>query len=168
MEYHRIPHGSKWIHAENNTMVKVKEVGTCKLNMHVDRALILHDVLYAPEIWQNLVFVLVILRLGYSLNFHANGVNIYCGTIYVDCGFMLDGFMVLNINYGVPYSTINSSSFSLITSNDANIDVMMQTLIWIRPTYQAGRARISLGDSDNFQAWVPSIPNFGLLGRAIG
>ena len=34
LEYCWIPYGNRWIYVENNTRINVKEVGTCKLNIH--------------------------------------------------------------------------------------------------------------------------------------
>ena len=50
VEFRQIPYGSKWLYMENNSKVEVKGVGTCKLSMRGGRTLILHDVLFAPDI----------------------------------------------------------------------------------------------------------------------
>ena len=50
VEFRRIPYGSKWLYVGNNSRVEVKGVGTCKLSMRGGRTLILHDILFAPDI----------------------------------------------------------------------------------------------------------------------
>ena len=70
----------------------------CKLKLHKECTIFLHDVLYALNIRRNLVFVLVLLSLGFNLNFHDSVMELYLGTTYFDFKFILDGFMVLDIN----------------------------------------------------------------------
>ena len=67
MEFHRISKGSRCIYMENNASVAVLGIGTCKLELRGGRTLYLHDILYAPEVRQNLVSVLVLLDLGFVL-----------------------------------------------------------------------------------------------------
>ena len=67
MEFRRIPHGAKWIYVGNNAKVTVQGIGTCKLVLQGGRTLLLHDVLYAPQICQNLIFMLVLLKLGFNM-----------------------------------------------------------------------------------------------------
>ena len=50
MEYHRIPVGSRDIKVGNEASVEVLGIGTYKLELRGGRTLLLHDVLYAPEI----------------------------------------------------------------------------------------------------------------------
>jgi Zinc knuckle len=50
VDFRRIPQGSKCLYVENNSRVPVKGIGTCKLDMRDGRTLLLHDVLFAPEI----------------------------------------------------------------------------------------------------------------------
>ena len=69
VEYHRIPTGSKWIYVRNNSAVEVKGIGTCKLDLLGGRTLFLHDVLFAPKIKRNLIFVVSLVGLGYCLHF---------------------------------------------------------------------------------------------------
>ena len=45
--------------------VAVQGIGTCKLVLRGGRTLLLHDVLYAPQICQNLILVLVLLKLSF-------------------------------------------------------------------------------------------------------
>lgn len=50
MEFQQILHRANWIYMGNNSKVKVKGIGTYKLDMHGDQTLYLHDVFYAPTI----------------------------------------------------------------------------------------------------------------------
>ena len=50
IEYHRIPVGSRDIKVGNEASMEVLGIGTCKLELCGGRTLLLHDVLYAPEI----------------------------------------------------------------------------------------------------------------------
>ena len=69
-----------------------------KLELCRGRTLFLHDVLYAPDIRRNLVSMLVLLNLGFNLNFHDSVMDLYLGSTYYGSGFILNGFMVLNID----------------------------------------------------------------------
>ena len=61
VEFQRISPGSRWIYVGNNSRVDVKGVGTCKLEMRRGHTLFLHNVLYAPNIRWNLVYVLALI-----------------------------------------------------------------------------------------------------------
>ena len=61
----------------NNFRVEAKGIGTCKLTLRGIRILLLLDVLYALEIRRNLVYVPVLLELGYNLNFHGVCLEIF-------------------------------------------------------------------------------------------
>jgi hypothetical protein len=50
VNFRRISQGSKWLYVGNNSRLPVKGIGTCKLDMRDDRTLLLHDILFAPEI----------------------------------------------------------------------------------------------------------------------
>ncbi len=76
-----------WIYVGNSFKVEVKGIGTCKLVMRKGHTLLLHDVLFAVEIHQILVFILVLIKLGFALNFHELGVQLFQGL----------SFMVLDI-----------------------------------------------------------------------
>ena len=52
---------------ENNTFVAMIGIGTYKLELQGGRILYLHDVFYAIEIRQNLVYVLVLLEISFVL-----------------------------------------------------------------------------------------------------
>ena len=60
----------------NNTSADVLGIGTYKLVMRRGRTLYLHDVLYASEVRRNLVFVVVLLQLGFKIIFEKDCVNV--------------------------------------------------------------------------------------------
>lgn len=84
----------------NNSKVEAKGIGICKLFMSGGRTIFLHDVLYAPDIQQNLIYVTVLLNLDYILTFKQNGLDIYLNSVLMGTGFLLDSFMVLDIDLG--------------------------------------------------------------------
>ena len=53
----------------NNAFTVVLRIGTCKLELWGGHTFYLYDVLYAPEVRRNLVYVLVLLELGFSIMF---------------------------------------------------------------------------------------------------
>ena len=53
----------------NGASVEVFGIGTYKLDLRGGRTLLLHDVLYALEIRRNLLYLLVLLRLGFRFVF---------------------------------------------------------------------------------------------------
>ena len=69
MEYCRIPVSSRDIKAGNRTSVEVLGIGTYKLELRGGHTLLLHDVLYAPEIRMNLLSIVILLRLGFRFIF---------------------------------------------------------------------------------------------------
>lgn len=50
VDFHWILHRIRWIYVENNAHVEVKGIGTYKLCMRDGRTLLLHDILFAPDI----------------------------------------------------------------------------------------------------------------------
>ena len=70
--------------------------------------------------------MLVLLGLGFNLNFHDSGMELYLGTTYYGFGFILDGFMVLDIDNDV-LSNINDSYYSLMTTSRNTCD---NVIIW--------------------------------------
>ena len=92
MEYHRIPIGSKDINVGNEASVEVLGIGTYKLELRGGRTLLLHDVLYAPKIRMNLLFVVTLLRLGFRFIFENNYVLLHLGTVYYGHGFISNDF----------------------------------------------------------------------------
>lgn len=73
---------------------KVKGIQTLKLELGDGQTLILHHS-YVPKIQLNLIFVVVVLGLGISLNFNSGLICIYHGNIYYGCGHLRNNFMVL-------------------------------------------------------------------------
>ena len=71
---------TKWIYVGKSSEVEVKGIRMCKLELRRERTPLPHDVLYAPNIRRNLVFVLVLLGLGFNLNFHDSVMELYLGT----------------------------------------------------------------------------------------
>ena len=69
VDFRRISKESRSIYMGNNTSVNVLGIGTCKLLMRKDHTLYLHDVLYAPEVRQNLVSVVVLVKLDFKIVF---------------------------------------------------------------------------------------------------
>ena len=63
VEFRRIPIGSRDIAVGNRASVEVLGIGTYKLDLQDGRTLLLHDVLYAPEIRRNLLYLLYLLNL---------------------------------------------------------------------------------------------------------
>ena len=69
--------------------------------------------------------MLVLLSLGFNLNFHDSVMELYLGTTYYGSGFILDGFIVLDIDKYVLSST-NDSYYSLMnTSRNACDNVII-------------------------------------------
>ena len=60
-----------------NSRAEVKGIGTCKLVMRSDQTLFLHDVLFAPEICRNSIFVFILLKHDFELHFHGQGVDLF-------------------------------------------------------------------------------------------
>ena len=80
VEFWRISSNTRWIYVGNNSKVEVKGIRTCKLELHKGHTLFLHDVLYTSDIQRNLVSVLVLLGIGFNLNFHDSVMELYLGT----------------------------------------------------------------------------------------
>jgi len=113
VKYRRVPVGSRDIKVGNGASMEVLGIGIYKLNLRGGRTLLLlHDVLYSPEIRQNLLSIVTLIKLGFRFVFD-NGVFIYLGITYYGCGFISDGFMILDLNY---YNY--DKSFVLLTSSD--------------------------------------------------
>ena len=107
----------------NNASVDMLRIGTCKLLMQKGRALYLHDVFYAPKVRQNLVSVVVLVKLGFKIVFEQDCVKVLLDNIVYGYGFMSDGFVVLDI---IP---INKTTFVFVTGN-SSISSSMNDLKW--------------------------------------
>ncbi|XP_022853910.1 uncharacterized protein LOC111375338 [Olea europaea var. sylvestris] len=107
VEFRRIPTGTKWIYVDNDDRVEVKGIGTCKLHLRSGRTILLHDVLFAPGIRRNLIFVVVLLRGGFVvLDCDSNTYNYYvdrCFSINVSSS---SSSKDLNVDTSLVYSDI--------------------------------------------------------------
>ena len=103
--------------------LKVKGIDTCKLVMRSGRTLFLHDVLFAPQICQNLIYVLELLKLGFSWYFQDTWVNLSLGTIYFGSGYVLDRFFIMDLDYNLSICNVSFSMFSTLcdSKNDVNV-----------------------------------------------
>ena len=63
-------------------------ISTYKLVMRKDCTLFLYDVLYAPEVRRNLVYVVVILQLGFKIVFEKDCVNVLLDNVCYGFGVM--------------------------------------------------------------------------------
>jgi transposase InsO family protein len=120
VDYRRLPYGARWIYVGNNSRVEVKGIGSCKLIMRGGRTLILHDVLFAPEIRRNLVSVLVLIKLGFTVNFYKDGLNLFLDSSFYGSGYILNGFIVLD----VINNKSNNVCFSMFTSTNESLNDM--------------------------------------------
>ena len=59
--------------------------------------LYLHNIIYDPEVRQNLISILVLLELGFCIMFDNGCVKVFLDNIYYGSRYLLNGFMVLNI-----------------------------------------------------------------------
>ena len=99
----------------NNTSADLLGIGTCKLLMRKGRTLYLHDVLFAPEVCWNLVFVVVLVKLGFKIEVKQDYVKVLLDNIVYGYGFMSDEFIVLDtipINKTTSVFVIGNSSSS--------------------------------------------------------
>ena len=102
----------------NNSRVEAKGIGTCKLTLRGGRILLLHDILYAPEIRRNLIYVPVLLELGYYLTFHGVCLEIFLNSILIGTEHLINGFIVLDTI--LDGSSYDNSCFSYVTSFSNN------------------------------------------------
>ena len=65
--------------------------------------------------------MLVFFSLGFNLNFHDLVMELYLGTTYYGFGFILNGFMVPDIDNCVSSNT-NDSYYSLMTTSRNTCD----------------------------------------------
>ena len=97
----------------------------------------LHDVLYAPNIRRNLVSLLALLGLGFSLNFHDLVMELYLGTTFYGFGFILDGFMILDVDI---HELSNDSCYSLMATTRNTCDGM---ILWKARLGYIGQKRMN-------------------------
>ena len=73
--------------------------------------------LYALEIQKNLVYVLLLIKNGFCLNFHETDVDLFLKTNYYGSGCWDNGFIVFDL-----VSNNNNFGFSLMTSSSSFSD----------------------------------------------
>jgi hypothetical protein len=160
VEYRRVPVGSPDIKVGNGASMEVVGIGTYKMELWGGCTLLLHDVLYSPEIRRNLFYTVTLIKLGFQFVFD-NDFFIYLGTTYYGCGFISDGFMILDLNY---YNY--DKSFVLLTSSD-NVD----SIKWHARLGHIGQDRMNtlareglIGNlADEYQIWCNWTPWFALV-----
>jgi hypothetical protein len=74
--------------------------------MRDGRTFLLHDVLFVPEIWWNLVSVVVLLRFEFTLNMYSTSIKLYMDDVcygyeYVsnDCGLMKHIWIIIILEW---------------------------------------------------------------------
>ena len=78
------------------------------------RTLYLHDVLYAPKVHRNLVFVVVLVKLGFKIVFEQDCVKVLLDNIVYGYGFLPDRFIVLDT---IP---INKTTYVFVIETPSN------------------------------------------------
>ncbi|CAA7045970.1 unnamed protein product [Microthlaspi erraticum] len=109
VEYRRVPKGTRWLYVGNNSKVAVQGIGTCQLHMSGGKTLILHDVLYAPEIRRDLVSVLALLK---SMMAQANLPISYWGDALLTAAY------ILNL---VPSKSVTTTPYELWMGRKPNL-----------------------------------------------
>ena len=84
------------------------------------RTLYLHDVLYAPEVRQNFVSVVVLVKLGFKIVFEQDYVKVLLDNIVYGFGFLSDEFIILHT---IP---INKTTSVFVTRNSSSNSVILQ------------------------------------------
>ena len=96
VDFHRIPKGGRNIYMGNSTLADMLGIGTCKLLIRKGLTLYLHDVLYVSEVRQNLVSVVVLVKLGFKIVFEQDCVKVLLDNIVYGYGFLSNRFIVLD------------------------------------------------------------------------
>lgn len=96
--------------------VEVKGIGTCKLHLRGSYTIFFHDVLFISRIRINLIFIIILLRLGMILNFCGTSVWICNANVYYGHRYVSSSFEVLNCdpntyNYYIDHCFSMSVSF---------------------------------------------------------
>lgn len=76
---------------------EVRNIFTYKIKFHGRGTLLLHDVPFSLDIQRNLVYVVVLFKLGFSLNFHGSSLSIYSDTY--SSSFVSGKFMILDTRF---------------------------------------------------------------------
>ena len=96
VEYHRWSDG---LNTENGVSMHILGTDTYKLELSRWHFVLLHEVLYFLQVWQNLLSIINLLKLGFILIFVVLVLKFYLGTQYYGCGIFMDNFAILNIDY---------------------------------------------------------------------
>ncbi|KAJ4744662.1 Gag-Pol polyprotein [Rhynchospora pubera] len=137
VDYRRIPAGSKRIYMGNNSSVLVHGIGTCELMFRNGHKLVLHDVLYMPDVRRSLVSVLVLVKTGLRVVFLNNCVELYKNSILLGNGFFENNFMILDTIDGC-----SSFSYDVFSSNVSSY-VNDNMLIWHARLCHVGQDRMT-------------------------
>lgn len=116
VEYRRISTGSRDIKVRNGESVQMLGIGTYKLNLRGGCTLLLHDVLYAPEVRWNLLSIVALMRFGVHLFFRIMVFRFIWEQYIMNMAFISSGFMVLDLDY-------YDDSFVYLTSSD-NVNII--------------------------------------------
>ena len=73
VDYHRVPVSTSRVFMRNGTCEEALGVGSYQLHLRIGRTLLLHGVLYVPEIQYNLLSVLALLNYGFVFQFDIIG-----------------------------------------------------------------------------------------------
>ena len=79
------------------------------------RSLILENVLYAPGIIRNLISVMQLMNVGFSMSFENSRFSLFLNNVCYGSGHISDGFVVLDLDP----NSLNKSSFSYIASSSS-------------------------------------------------
>ena len=79
--------------------------------------------LFAPQIRRNLIYVLELLKLGFSWHFHDAQVKLSLGTIYFGFGYVLDRFFIMDLDYNLSSCNVSFSMFSTSRDSEDNVNV---------------------------------------------
>ena len=99
-------------------------IGTYRLDLKGGRTLDLHDVLYAPGIRRNLLSVTSLLSIGYRFCFESQSVHIYHGSVYYASGYLLDGFIFLDVDISSVDDVLESTVSFNASVHASSIDSM--------------------------------------------
>ena len=121
----------------NNASVVVLGIDTFNQELQGDHTLYLHDVLYPPEVRRNLISILVLVELGFSIMFENGCVNVFLEKVYYGYGYLSDGFMVLDTVNVFMYDDL--SIYVVENSNASNDN---ESVIWHARLRHIGQDRL--------------------------
>ena len=102
VDFRQISKGSRSIYMGNNASADMLGINTCTLLTRKRRTLYLHDVFFffffffAPEVFQNLVSIVVLVKLDFKILFEQDYVKVLLDNIVYGYEFMSYGFIVLD------------------------------------------------------------------------